>query len=38
MPSARLEATYNNADVVVHDAEKIQEHFLAQDDVVVELP
>ena len=30
----RSEATYNDADAVLHEAVKIQEHLLAQDDVL----
>lgn len=30
----RSEATYNDADAVLHEAVKLQEHLLAQDDVL----
>jgi hypothetical protein len=30
----RVEATYNDADAVLHEAVKIQEHLLAQDKVL----
>jgi phosphoribosyl-ATP pyrophosphohydrolase len=30
----RAEATYNDADAVLHEAVKIQEHLLAQDHVL----
>jgi hypothetical protein len=30
----RAEATYNDADAVLHEAVKIQEHLLAQDKVL----
>jgi hypothetical protein len=33
----RSEATYNDADAVLHEAVKIQEHLLAQDSVLEEL-
>ena len=33
----RSEATYNDADAVLHEAVKIQEHLLAQDQVLNEL-
>ena len=33
----RSEATYNDADAVLHEAVKIQEHLLAQDHVLGEL-
>jgi len=33
----RSEATYNDADAVLHEAVKIQEHLLAQDHVLDEL-
>ena len=33
----RSEATYNDADAVLHEAVKIQEHLLAQDQVLSEL-
>lgn len=33
----RSEATYNDADAVLHEAVKIQEHLLAQDQVLEEL-
>jgi hypothetical protein len=33
----RSEATYNDADAVLHEAVKIQEHLLAQDQVLSDL-
>jgi phosphoribosyl-ATP pyrophosphohydrolase len=33
----RSEATYKDADAVLHEAVKIQEHLLAQDSVLAEL-
>jgi hypothetical protein len=33
----RSEATYNDADAVLHEAVKIQEHLLAQDNTLSEL-
>ena len=33
----RSEATYNDADAVLHEAVKIQEHLLAQDEVLANL-
>lgn len=33
----RSEATYNDADAVLHEAVKIQEHLLAQDQVLTDL-
>ena len=33
----RSEATYNDADAVLHEAVKIQEHLLAQDKVFEDL-
>ena len=30
----RAEATYNDADAVLHEAVKIQEHLIAQDNVL----
>jgi hypothetical protein len=33
----RSEATYNDADAVLHEAVKIQEHLLTQDGVIAEL-
>jgi len=33
----RAEATFNDADAVLHEAVKIQEHLLAQDNVLAEL-
>jgi hypothetical protein len=33
----RAEATYNDADAVLHEAMKIQEHLLAQDEVLQSL-
>jgi hypothetical protein len=33
----RSEATYNDADAVLHEAVKIQEHLLAQDHVLANL-
>ncbi len=33
----RSEATYNDADAVLHEAVKIQEHLLAQDQVLADL-
>jgi phosphoribosyl-ATP pyrophosphohydrolase len=33
----RSEATYNDADAVLHEAVKIQEHLLAQDQVLGDL-
>jgi hypothetical protein len=33
----RSEATYNDADAVIHEAVKIQEHLLAQDKVLQDL-
>jgi hypothetical protein len=34
---ARSEATYKDADAVLHEAVKIQDHLLAQDTVLTEL-
>jgi hypothetical protein len=33
----RAEATYNDADAVLHEAVKIQEHLLAQDKLLERL-
>jgi len=33
----RAEATYNDADAILHEAVKIQEHLLAQDEVLTRL-
>ena len=33
----RAEATYNDADAVLHEAVKIQEHLMAQDEVLARL-
>jgi hypothetical protein len=33
----RSEATYNDADAILHEAVKIQEHLLAQDQILQQL-
>jgi hypothetical protein len=33
----RSEATYNDADAVLHEAVKIQEHLLAQDEAISDI-
>jgi hypothetical protein len=33
----RSEATYNDADAILHEAVKIQEHLLAQDEILQRL-